>query len=315
MGAADVVPGVSGGTIAFIFGIYEELLDSIRSIDAQAIGLALRLRWRALLQRVAWPFLLALGSGILLAIFTLSRGLEWMFEHQPALLYGFFFGLVGASVITIRGRVKRWDPRALGAAAASALVAYWIVGLVPTRTPDSWWFYLLSGAIAICAMILPGISGSFILLLLGKYRDVLGAVNDLSSLVAGIGERGLGTTLGDPLFLRSFGILALVSIGALIGILGFARVVSWLFERYHDLTVAALIGLMVGSLRKVWPWKETLETMLDRHGVAVPLREANILPAAMTSETWAVIGLALLGFVLVFGIDWIASAADRRRDG
>ena len=288
MGAADVVPGVSGGTMAFIFGIYEELIEGIRSFDLATLRLALALNVKAILARVPLAFLITLGTGILLAIFSLAHALEWMFENEPEKLYGFFFGLVTASVLTVWGRVRRWGAGTLAAAALATLAAYVIVGLVPTQTPDTWWFFVLSGAIAICAMILPGISGSFILLLLGKYRDVLAAVND-----------------------RNFLILFLVALGAFIGIISFARLVSWLFRHHHDLTVALLIGLMAGSLRKVWPWKEVLSTMVDRHGAVVPLQEANVLPAGFGPDTLAVIGLAALGFVAVFVIDRAAHRAER----
>ncbi len=287
MGAADVVPGVSGGTMAFIFGIYEELIEGIRSFDAAALRLLLRGRWREALDRVPLAFLVALAGGIFLAIFSLARGLEWMFENQPEMLYGFFFGLVTASVFTVWGRVKRWDGGKLLAAGLAALAAYLIVGLVPTETPSTWWFFLLSGAIAICAMILPGISGSFILLLMGKYREVLAAVND-----------------------RNFLILFLVATGAAIGLMSFARLVSWAFRHHHDLTVALLIGLMAGSLRKIWPWKEVLSTRIDSHGIPVPLEEINVLPAGLGAETWAVLGLALLGFALVLVIDRFAHHRD-----
>lgn len=294
MGSADVVPGVSGGTVAFVLGIYEELISSIRMIGQPVVWRALlRLQWREVLRLVNFFFLLALGIGILSAIFLLAPGIEWMLNHQPIIIWSFFFGLVVASIIVVAPRVKIWSISRWIALALGGLFGFWLVGLVPVQTPDTWWFYILSGAIAICAMILPGISGSFILVLLGKYQDIISAVN----------ERDLVT-------------LALVAFGALIGLVSFAQILSWLFRRYHDLTVAALTGLMIGSLRKVWPWKEVLETMVDRHGEVVPLVERNLLPpltigGAFNLEIAYALAAALFGAALVIIIERIAMARSK----
>lgn len=281
MGAADVVPGVSGGTMAFILGIYEELLNSIRSfLDPTILRMAGRLDIRGLLRHLPWRFLAALGFGIGLAIFSLARLLEHLLVNYPALIWSFFFGLVAASAVTVSLRVHSWNGRCVTAAVGGTAVAYVVVGLVPTRTPDAAWFYFLSGFIAICAMILPGISGSFILVLLGKYQDILSAVNT-----------------------RDFVTIAIVGAGAAAGLLSFAHVLTWLFKKDHDLTVAILIGFMVGSLRKVWPWKETLRTITDRHGALVPVEQINIMPPAWTSEVGLAVGLAILGFAVVVMLD------------
>lgn len=289
MGAADVVPGVSGGTMAFILGIYEELIMSIRAVARPPLWRALsrgRIAegWRAI---NAW-FLLAVGGGILMAVASLARGLEWLLHHQPVLLWSFFFGLVLASVVTVTDRVTRWTPGLVGATCAGALGAYVFVGAVPVQTPETWWFLIASGALAICAMILPGISGAFVLVLLGKYQYVLGAVNQ-----------------------RDFGTLALVGFGAALGLIAFSQVLGWLFRRYHDLTVALLIGLMAGSLRKIWPWKEVLESMTDRHGTIIPTVERNVLPAlrvdgALNAEIGLAMAFAVLGLVLVLVIERLA---------
>lgn len=285
MGAADVVPGVSGGTMAFILGIYEELIDSIRAIlNPAAIKLFLGFRFKAALGILPWKFLTALGAGILLAIFSLARFLEWMLITHPALLWSFFFGLVIASIFTVSKRVKRWNMMTLGAAVAGAVLAYIIVGLVPVETPTAPWFLFLSGAVAICAMILPGISGSFILVLLGKYQYVLSAVNN-----------------------RDFVTLFLVAAGAAIGLVSFAQVLGWLFKRYHDMTMAILIGLMLGSLRKIWPWKETGAFMVDRHGEQIPTVQFNVLPPAWTGEVTFALLLAIVGFAVVLVLDRVAS--------
>ena len=293
MGSADVVPGVSGGTIAFIVGIYKELLGSIRMVGRPVVWRALlQLRWREAFRLINLPFLAVLGSGILGAIVVLAPGIEWMLVNQPVLIWSFFFGLVVASIVLVVPRVKQWAASRWVALLLGTVGAYWLVGLVPVQTPDDWWFLIFSGAVAICAMILPGISGSFILVLLGKYQFFINAINT-----------------------RDLVSLALGGIGVVVGLVSFAQILTWLFRRYHDLTVAALIGLMIGSLRKVWPWKEVIETMVDRHGDVVPLVERNLLPSVSLNGSvnpevlWAV-GAALLGIVVLFGVEWIAT---RRR--
>lgn len=283
MGAADIVPGVSGGTMAFILGIYEELIDAIALFTRrETVGLLLERRWRDLLTLIPWRFLLALAAGLLTAIFALAHALEWTLEHHPVLLWAFFFGLVLASVLSISRHIA-WTPALAAAALANALFAWWIVGLVPTRTPETWWFLILSGAIAICAMILPGISGAFILVVLGKYEYVLAAVND-----------------------RDFVTLGLVALGAVLGLLTFARFVSWTFERYHALTIAALTGLLLGSLRKVWPWKVELPAA-GAGGEAGILVEHNVMPADFGAETLLALGLVALGLILVLILERMAA--------
>lgn len=282
MGSADVVPGVSGGTMAFILGIYEELVASIRTVGRpEFLRPLFTLRWGQALQALNWPFLVAVASGILLAILSLARGLEWLLIHHPVLIWSFFFGLVLGSVLTVSQRVKRWRLPLWIALVLGTVGAYILVGLVPVHTPNTWWFLFLSGALAICAMILPGISGAFILVLLGKYQTVLSAVN----------QRDIVT-------------LALVVAGAAVGIVSFAQLLGWLFKRYHDLTVALLTGLMLGSLRKVWPWKVTLEAIPDDRGELLPVLQQNVLPpllidGAVNLELLVAVGLALTGFVVV----------------
>ncbi|MCB0193290.1 MAG: DUF368 domain-containing protein [Anaerolineae bacterium] len=290
MGAADVVPGVSGGTMAFIMGIYEELINSIKGLlDPQIFKAAFRFQIKELFELVPWQFLGTLGFGILLAIFTLAKFLESALVNYPALIWSFFLGLVIASIITVTKRVTRWYSGTILAMGAGTYAAYKIVGMVPVETPTAPWFLFLSGFIAICAMILPGISGSFLLVLMGKYEYILSAVNN-----------------------RDFVTLFIVAAGAGIGLVTFAQVLSWLFKRYHDITVAILIGLMIGSLRKIWPWKETLETIIDRHGEVVPVVQQNVLPQAWTSEVTLALILAVIGFALVVALDYWASSQERK---
>lgn len=286
MGSADVVPGVSGGTMAFILGIYEELIDSIRVVGrSQFIQAAVRLQVGKVFALLNWRFLLAVFAGIVLAVVSLAPAIEWLLVNEPVRLWSFFFGLVIASVFTVSQRITRWRLPLWLALAVGTALAFWVVGLVPTQTPNTWWFLILSGAIAICAMILPGISGSFILVLLSKYQFFVSAVNQ-----------------------RDIISLALAGIGAVVGLVSFAQVLGWLFKRYHDITVALLTGLMIGSLRKIWPWKETLSTMLDSHGELVPVVQRNVLPAlsvngAFNTEILWAVGLALLGFFVVLLVE------------
>ncbi len=281
MGCADLVPGVSGGTMAFILGIYEELVLSIRAAARAPFWLALlRFNLAAALSAVNARFLSAVLVGIVVAILSLASGLEWMLENRPALIWSFFFGLLFASIVTVSKRIRRWTLPLGAALAAGAVGAYFLVGSVPLQTPESAWFLVLSGMLASCAMILPGISGSFILVLLGKYEFVLGAVNQRDIV--------------------SIGILA---VGAVVGIITFAQILAWLFKRYHDLTVALLIGLMVGSLRKIWPWKETVASIIDRHGEILPTVQRNYLPSDLTGEVFLAVGLALAAFAIVMLLD------------
>jgi putative membrane protein len=290
MGSADVVPGVSGGTMAFILGIYEELIMSIRMLGQPTFWDAvIHFRVGEALRLLNWKFLLAVFIGIFAAILTLAPLIEFLLVNHPVLIWSFFFGLVVASVIVVSGRISHWSPSVIGALVAGTVFAFWIVGLVPVQTPETWWFLLLSGALASSAMILPGISGSFILLLLGKYEFVINAVNS-----------------------RDLVSLALIAIGAAIGLVSLAQILAVLFKRHHDLTVAVLIGFMAGSLRKIWPWKEVLETTIDRHGEEVPLVLKNVLPPLTVGSTFnmeilAALAVAAVGFVAVVMLERLGS--------
>jgi len=283
MGASDVVPGVSGGTMAFILGIYEELIDAIKSFDLKSLKLLVTLKIRLLLDHISWRFLLAVGLGILIAIFSLARVLSWLLQNRPVLIWSFFLGLILASVVSVSRRIEKWHILTCLCLLGGMIGTYFLVGLVPVSTPTTPWFLFLCGAIAICAMILPGISGSFILVLLGKYQFVLGAVND-----------------------RNFVVLSIVAAGACVGVALFSRLLGWLLNRYHDLMVAILTGLMLGSLRKVWPWKETIESLVDIHGRVVPIVQANILPRQWNGEVFAALLLMMIGLLAVLFLDRVA---------
>jgi putative membrane protein len=280
MGASDVVPGVSGGTMAFILGIYEELINAIKSFDLKCFQFLVTLKFRTLLDRISWRFLLAIGIGIFAAIFTLARILSWLLQNSPVFIWSFFMGLILASVVSVSRRVEEWRVLIGLFLIGGTLGAYFLVGLVPVATPDAPWFLFLCGAVAICAMILPGISGAYILVLLGKYQYVLDAVNHRDVLV-----------------------LALVAAGACVGIVAFSRILGWLLKNYHDIMIAILTGLMLGSLRKVWPWKETLKSVVDVHGRVVPVLQSNILPGQWNGEVAIALSLMVVGLLTVLFLD------------
>jgi putative membrane protein len=278
MGAANVVPGVSGGTMALILGIYEELINAIRSLNFNFLRLMSFLRIREAFSYAAWPFLLPVGVGVLLATLSLAKALSWLLDNHPVIVWSFFFGLILSSVYTVSKVIKQWRIPTFAAIGVGAVAAYFLFDVVPVATPNAWWFIFLSGFLAICAMILPGVSGAYILVLLGKYHYILEAINN-----------------------RDFGILLILIAGALVGLLSFVRVIGWLLKRYHDLTMAILIGLMLGSLRKIWPWKETLTTFFASHGKDVPA-----LPPSFNSEVGLALLLMFFGFLVVFSMDFWA---------
>ena len=299
MGASDIVPGVSGGTMAFILGIYEELIDSIRTLGRpNFLQAVFRLRIKEIFQILNWEFLLSVLIGIFIAVVTLSHALETLLINQPVYLWSFFFGLVLASVLVVSKRIKNWTSSLIGMLLLGAVGAYLLVGLVPVQTPDAWWFLIISGAVASCALILPGISGAFLLVLLGKYQYVLGAVNDLRA--------------GD---LNAAVPLIFVAIGAVIGLVTFAQILGWLFREYHDLTVALLIGLMVGSLRKIWPWKLDLAWLqdaagnfvLNSEGQKIIVEQANVLPDFGSSQFLIAVVLALVGIGVILLLENLAT--------
>jgi putative membrane protein len=286
MGIADVIPGVSGGTIAFITGIYEELVESIRSISSKSLKILVKEGFGAFWTSINGNFLLAILTGIAISIFSLARLLRHILENYPELIWSFFFGLIVASAIYVAKTIKIWKPATVVGLLAGLAVAYLITELTPAETTEAWWFVFLSGSIAICAMILPGISGSFILLLLGKYAYIIDAVSEFKA-----------------------GIIAIFLSGAVVGVIAFSNLLAWLLKRFHFQTIAVLTGFMIGSLNKVWPWKNRVETFIDRHGELSPLIEQNVLPHAYEGEPYllAAIVCAVAGFALIFVIERIAT--------
>nr|WP_320018326.1 DUF368 domain-containing protein [Labilibaculum manganireducens] len=283
MGAADVVPGVSGGTIAFITGIYEELINSIKSINGNAVKLLFQFKFKEFWQAINGNFLLALIFGIFLSFLSLAKLIKYFLAEQPILIWSFFFGLIVASAIVIARKITEWKLRTIIAMLIGIGIAYMVTVVTPAETPTSYWFLFLSGALAICAMILPGISGAFILLLLGKYEYILNAISSFK-----------------------LDVVAVVGAGAVIGLLSFSNLLSWLLKKYHNMTIGLLSGFMIGSLNKVWPWKNTISTFIDRHGIEKPLLQENILPntfaniSEQDSQLIFAILLAIAGFLLIW---------------
>lgn len=286
MGAADVVPGVSGGTIAFISGIYEELLDSIRRINPKAIGILLKQGPLAAWQHINGTFLLVLVLGIGTSFLSLSRLIVYLLHNQPVMIWSFFFGLILGSALWMLAQVRQWGTSQLFSLLCGLVAAYLLTVIAPAEAVVTPVTVLLAGSVAICAMILPGISGSFILLLMGMYAPVLGAIKNFEWVLLG-----------------SF------ALGCVIGLLTFSHLLSWMFRRAHDLTVALLTGFMLGSLNKVWPWKYTLSYRINSHGEQVPLMQDNILPTSYQSLTgaepllWQALLLAIIGGALVYSLE------------
>lgn len=285
MGAADVVPGVSGGTIAFISGIYEELLTSISNVNFDLLKTLKSGGLKAAWKQVNGAFLLSLFVGVFVSIISLAKAIKWMLENEPILLWSFFFGLVLASVIYIAKQISKWNVFTWVLLILGATLAFYITTLNPLVSENSSPLFLfLAAALAICAMILPGISGAFILVLLGAYKPVLEAVNN-----------------------RDVTSIAIVFAGAVAGLLTFSRVLKWLFANFKNYTLAVLTGFIIGSLNKIWPWKETLTWRTNSHGVQVPLNQQSISPFAFENNQLAMAcALAVVGFALILLLEKLA---------
>ena len=290
MGAADIVPGVSGGSIALITGIYSELLESINSFNGQNLKLLLNFKLAEFYKTVNGNFLLSLLLGIMTSIFTMSKLITYLMNEHPIPLWSFFCGLILVSSFLILKDIKRWNLGVILSLLVGTVFAYFVTELPPTTSPEALWFTFVSGAIAICAMILPGISGSFILLILGKYEQILNAVTE-----------------------RDFLTLAVFALGCIVGILAFSRVVSWLLKKYHAITIGLLAGFMLGSMNELWPWKLVLSYRTSSSGEQKPFLTENISPTAFLEQTGvepqiflAVIAF-LVGIGLVVGIERLAN--------
>ena len=305
MGAADVVPGVSGGTIAFISGIYQELIDSINNVNVSALKTLKKEGVKAAWEQINGNFLLALVVGIGISVLTFSKVITHLLETQPILVWSFFFGLIIASITLIWKEIAHWKLADILFLLIGITVSYYITIARPVSSPDSYWYLFLSGFIAIIAMILPGISGAFILLLMGSYETVIGTINTF--------REGL-TTANSEILISALLKLGVFAIGALIGLKSFSRILHWMFANHKNTTLTLLIGFMIGSLNKVWPWKEVLETRINSHGEIVPYIDKSILPQNFNGEPQIALAiiLAISGFVLIFGMEKMASKLGKK---
>jgi putative membrane protein len=284
MGAADVVPGVSGGTIAFISGIYEELISSINQVSLKSLKLLKTEGFASMWKSVNGNFLISLLLGIAISVITLAKIIRHLLETQPILIWSFFFGLVLASIFYVAKQITRWNFGAIFLLLLGAFIAYFITTLTPQNAAISYPYLFLSGALAICAMILPGISGSYILLLLGVYKPVLDAIHD-----------------------KDFKVIGTLMIGAIVGLLSFSRLLKWLFDNYQNLTLAALTGFIIGSLNKIWPWKVIMQSeMID--GKLKILQEKSISPMNFEGDNQIIYALILasIGFLFIIFLEKLA---------
>lgn len=304
MGAADIVPGVSGGTIALIAGFYEELLETIDGLDFKFFK-----KWRENGFLTTWreynlSFLLALGIGIVTSILLLAKVIGSLIDSHPILVWSFFFGLVLASILYLIKQLEKWNAAVIVSIVVASIFAFGISSLNPLTEIDSVWFLFVAGFIAIIAMILPGISGAFILILLGAYQPVINLINQLNQSISE----------GDStLLLQSISKIAVFLLGAAIGLKAFSRALTWMFNHHKNITLAILTGFMIGALNKIWPWKEVLETRLNSKGEEVPFIEQSVLPSnfvepQLTSALICLVG----GFLIIFILEKIATSKNTR---
>lgn len=299
MGAADVVPGVSGGTIAFISGIYEELITTIHNLDLGFFKI-----WKKEGFSKAWKhynlsFLLALFSGVLISILSLAKLITWLLAFYPIAVWSFFFGLVIASIIYVGKQISKWRLVVVLALIIATVLSYLVTIAEPIGSPDSIWFLFLAGFIAIIAMILPGISGAFILLLMGAYTTVIGIITQLTEGIS---------TLDTNLILNSLGKILIFGLGAIVGLKLFSKVLNWLFKHHKNLILAVLTGFMIGALNKIWPWKEVLQYRLNHAGEEVPFLERSILPQNFDGNPQVILAIAfaVIGFLTIFLLERVA---------
>ena len=305
MGAADVLPGVSGGTIAFMTGIYDNLVGSISSINMTAVKLLFTGKFSQFWKYINGNFLLSLVAGILVSILSLAKLMQYLLNYHPIQTWAFFFGLIVASSIFILKGIENWKGKDFALLVFGIILGVVICTLSPTETPDGLWFIFLSGAIAICAMILPGISGSFILLILGKYEYMMGTIADIVS--------GKGV-------LMDFVIVLVFILGALIGIIAFSKFLHWLLEHYHRPTLLVLAGFIIGSLVKVWPWSNMPDIICSQFPEAAAMMETagtnevvQMYSGQIDPHIWGAVAFALVGLMLVIGIEFATGLVKKAR--
>lgn len=305
MGAADVVPGVSGGTIAFITGIYEELIDTINKVDFSFFK-----NWKNEGFQMAWSkvngnFLVALLLGIAVSILSFAKVITFLIKTHPIAIWSFFFGLIIASIVYMAKQMNQWKLSTVIAIIIGAVIAYFITIAEPVSSPEGYLYLFLSGFVAIIAMILPGISGSFILLLIGSYEAVMDTINTA--------REGL-FTLNFSLFFSAFTKIVVFALGAILGLKLFSKVLKWLFDHHKNLVLALLIGFMIGALNKIWPWKKILQTRINSKGEEVPFLEQSIWPTSFDGDPKILLAMlyAILGFLLIFILEFVANKLTKK---
>lgn len=288
MGIADLIPGVSGGTVAFISGIYGDLLGAVASINKEFLGHIVRFDIKSALTVIHVRFVAVLLAGILTAMFSLARVMHFLMNEHPIPTWALFFGLIGASIVVIWNQLENhFSPKVFSSIVAGAIIGYAVVSLIPVQTPDSYWFIYLCGIIGITAMILPGISGSFLLLILGKYEYITGM-------------------LKNPFADGAIEVIFVFACGTLTGLLGFSKALNFFMNHYRQVTMAFLTGILIGSMKKVWPWKEVLESVVI-NGKSKVLRDHNILPSSFDFENLLSFTLIIIGFIGVLMLEKSAS--------
>lgn len=304
MGAADVVPGVSGGTIAFISGIYQELLASINKVDFSFFSSWKKNGFKIAWQQINGSFLVALVLGIGISILSLSKLITHLLKTEPLLVWAFFFGLVVASILFVGKQITQWKITSLLSLLAGVIIAYYITIAEPTSSPDSYGYLFLSGVVGIIAMILPGVSGAFILLLMGSYETIMNTINTFRTGLFTFDWELLWPTLTK---------LITFALGALLGLKLFSKILTWMFDRYRNVTLALLTGFMLGSLNKIWPWKEVISTRINSHGETVPFMEKSIFPQQFDGDPQylGVMLLMVVGFLVIFILEKAATKLSR----
>jgi putative membrane protein len=316
MGAADVVPGVSGGTIAFISGIYQELLDTIKGFNLSVFKTLKNEGIIATWKKLNLSFLVSLALGIFTSIVTLAGLISGILEEKgetfrKVALWSFFFGLIIASILYVGKQVKNWNVKNIVGLVIGAGLAFYITVAPISSDSSSLLFLFFAGSIAISAMILPGISGSFILVLLGAYQPIMGAIK---SLTEGLKSKDY-VALSEPLV-----IISVVGAGCIVGLLSFSRVLSWLFKKHETITLATLTGFMLGSLNKIWPWKKAISIRINSHGEEVPVQFGNMLPSEystyynMDSSLMYALIFAVIGFAVVYLLEHFGKKLQKNND-
>lgn len=291
MGVANIIPGVSGGTLALITGIFERLINAIKAFDIKALRLLLKGEWKTFAQKTDLYFLLSLVLGIAVAIISLARIFDFLFKHYPIYIWAYFFGLVLASIYFVGKTIDKWSWSVILFFILGTAFALYVSFLHPASENANFWYLVLCGVVAICSMILPGLSGSFVLILMGNYQLVaIHAINNLD-----------------------FGVLAPVALGAVAGLIAFSYLLSWVFKHFKNQTLAVLTGFILGSLNVLWPWK-TAEYLTNqdgqfvlKHGEKIVSRYASTLPTQLDHHFWWAVVIIVLGILTITLIELMAS--------